>query len=236
MTQPAKIKFYATPSHSCSYIAEQEAITLFLDPHVQPSIHLYTELSAQGFRRSGSHFYRPYCSNCNACIAARIPAALFKANKRQRRIWKKNQDLSVTIHPPTFSQEHYSLYERYICERHRDGDMYPPSEEQYRSFLIEGWSEHGLFIEFRKEKQLLALAIIDKLENALSAVYTFFDPEYSKRSLGAYAILWQVDYCIKNQLETLYLGYWIKGCNKMSYKSEYRPLEIHINGQWLLAN
>jgi arginine-tRNA-protein transferase len=236
MTQPTPIKFFVTPSHSCSYIAEQQATTLFLDPHIQPDSHLYTLLSEQGFRRSGSHFYRPYCSDCNACIAARVPAALFTINKRQRRIWNKNQDLEAVVVTPTFTQEHYALYERYISERHQDGDMYPPSEEQYRSFLTEGWSEHGLLIEFRKESQLLAVAIADKLESALSAVYTFFDPDYSNRSLGSYAILWQLDYCIEHELTVLYLGYWIKECPKMRYKSEYRPLELFINGQWLFAN
>ena len=236
MTQASPVKFFVTPSHSCSYIDDQQATTLFLDPKVQPEPQLYQQLSEQGFRRSGGHFYRPHCANCTACMAARIPALRFKANKRQRRTWNKNQDLDVSIVQPAFTKEHYALYERYIIERHQDGDMFPPSEEQYISFLTEGWIEHGLFIEFRKENQLLALAVVDKLEYALSAVYTFFDPEYSNRSLGSYAILWQIDYCLQHQLSMLYLGYWIKGCPKMSYKTEYRPLELLTNSQWLLVN
>ncbi|MBL4607667.1 MAG: arginyltransferase [Pseudomonadales bacterium] len=236
MTQTTHVKFFITPSHPCSYIENQQATTLFLDPHARPSPHLYTQLSEQGFRRSGGHFYRPQCKGCDACIATRIPAALFKANKRQRRVWNKNQDLEANIVEPIFSQEHYDLYKRYICQRHQDGDMYPPSPEQYRSFLTEGWTEHGIFIEFRKDKQLIALAVVDKLENAISAVYTFFDPDYSNRSLGSYAVLWQIDYCLKNKLEAIYLGYWIKECQKMRYKSEYRPLELLTNGQWLLVN
>ena len=236
MTQPTPIKFFVTPSHSCSYIEEKQATTLFLDPQVQPGLQLYSQLSEQGFRRSGNHFYRPHCTGCSACIAARIPAALFKANKRQRRIRNKNKDLEVVIMNPIFTQEHYAMYEHYICERHQDGDMYPPSEEQYRSFLTEGWSEHGLLVEFRKENQLLAVAVMDKLENGLSAVYTFFDPDYSSRSLGSYAILWQIDYCLQQQLAAIYLGYWIKECPKMRYKSEYRPLELFTNGQWLFVN
>ncbi|MBV1870270.1 MAG: arginyltransferase [Gammaproteobacteria bacterium] len=236
MTQAPQTKFFITPSHACSYIENQQATTLFLDPQVSPSPKLYHLLSEQGFRRSGSSFYRPHCANCNACIAARIPSTLFKANKRQRRTWNKNQDLDISIVTPSFTKEHYELYERYIRERHQDGDMYPPSEEQYLSFLVQGWSTHGLFVEFRKDNQLLALAVVDRLENALSAVYTFFDPDHSNRSLGSYAILWQIDYCRQHQLPFLYLGYWIKDCLKMRYKSDYRPLELLTNGQWLLVN
>jgi len=134
-----------------------------------------------------------------------------------------------------FREEHYALYAEYINSRHSDGDMYPPSVDQYSSFLTAEWGE-TLFLEFRNaEKRLLAVAVCDRLDNGLSAVYTFYDPSESRRSLGAFAILWQIEETRRMQLPSLYLGYWIKNCQKMSYKIAYRPIELLINNEWLAA-
>jgi arginyl-tRNA--protein-N-Asp/Glu arginylyltransferase len=134
----------------------------------------------------------------------------------------------------SFREEHYALYERYINARHADGDMYPPSVEQYASFLTSDWSKTS-FIEFRLHEKLLAVAVCDELEGGLSAVYTFYDPDYEKRSLGTYAVLWQIEESRRRQLPSLYLGYWIRDCQKMSYKIAFRPIELLINGEWLVA-
>lgn len=232
MTDLAHLKFYATRPHDCSYLEEEQAVTLFLDPQQQADEHTYARLSELGFRRSGEHLYRPHCPQCKACVPARIPVDQFVPNSQQARIYKRNRDLQVTATRPRLTEEIYQLYSRYIRTRHADGDMYPPSREQFRSFLVS--DRHFCeFHEFRLDGRLLAVAVTDRLSNGLSAVYSFFDPEESRRSLGRYAILWQVEEARRTGLPALYLGYWIRNCRKMSYKTEYRPLEMLLRERWV---
>ena len=235
MTALAHLKFYATQPHPCSYLSDEQAVTLFLDPQQPLDPETYSQLSELGFRRSGEHLYRPHCTQCRACVPARIPAADFVPNRQQKRILKRNSDLQVTRRRPAMTEELYQLYSRYITARHSDGDMYPPSREQFRSFLV---SEDGFceFNEFRLDGRLLAVAVTDRLNNGLSAVYTFFDPDEAPRSLGRYAILWQIEQARQVGLPAVYLGYWIRNCRKMSYKTEYRPLEMLINQRWVRVN
>ena len=235
MTVLSKIKIFATYPHECSYLENQEATTLFVDPGADIDASAYARLSELGFRRSGTHLYRPHCKDCKACVPARIPVALFEPNRRQRRITRKNKDLTTELLDNINSDEYFDLYHRYICARHQDGDMYPPTREQYDSFLNCEW-QATRFIVFKFEGKPLAVSVVDEMDNGLSAVYTFFDPDEPKRSLGAFAILWQVQYTQSLQLPALYLGYWIKQCAKMSYKTEYRPLEMYINDEWVLLN
>ncbi|MDQ8036723.1 MAG: arginyltransferase [Pedobacter sp.] len=233
MTAPG-VKFFSTTAHACSYLPGEQAITLFADPKSRMDRRLYTDLSDLGFRRSGNYVYRPHCHSCNACVAVRIPVERFQMNRQQIRVWKRNQDVTVRELTPEYREEHYQLYERYINERHDDGDMYPPSTDQYGSFLTSEWSDTR-FYEFRAGEKLLAIAVCDMLDNGLSAVYTFFDPDEAKRSLGTFAILWQIEEARRLGLPSLYLGYWIKNCQKMNYKIAFRPIELLINNEWLAA-
>ncbi|MES2919071.1 MAG: arginyltransferase [Pseudomonadota bacterium] len=228
------VKFFSTTAHPCSYLEGEQAITLFADPKSRMDGRLYSELSDLGFRRSGNYVYRPHCSHCNACVPVRLPVERFQASRAQQRVWKRNADIQVRAVAPVFDEAHYALYERYISERHSDGDMYPPTEEQFRSFLTSDWSDTR-FYEFRAAGKLLGIAVCDMLEEGLSAVYTFFDPDEEKRSLGTYAILWEIEETRRLGLPSLYLGYWIKNCQKMSYKIAYRPIELLINNEWLTA-
>ena len=192
----------------------------------------YSQLADAGFRRSGPHIYRPNCGDCNACISVRVPVAEFKPNRNQRKIINRNSDLEAVEIDNIHSDECYQLYHRYICARHRDGDMYPPTPEQYESFLSNELGNTRYF-GLLQDGKLVAVAVTDVLENGLSAIYTFFDPDQSKRSLGSYAILWQIKKGIELELPYLYLGYWIKQCQKMSYKSDYRPLQLLVNNRWV---
>lgn len=235
MTELARLKFYATQPHPCSYLPDEQATTLFLDPSQPMDEQLYAELSELGFRRSGDHLYRPHCQRCNACLPARVPVQAFKPDRQQRRIIKRNADLQVTCARPTFSEEYYDLYSRYINLRHVDGDMYPPDREQFSTFLVRDLA-FSHFYEFREQGRLVAIAATDRMPNGLSAVYTFFDPLEERRSLGRYAILWQIGETARLGLAALYLGYWIKSCRKMNYKTQYRPIELFINQRWNRLN
>lgn len=231
MTDLAATKFFVTPQHKCSYLPRQDAVTLFADPKASVDPQLYSELSELGFRRSGNYLYRPHCKQCAACIPVRIPVDAFRATRKQRRVLKRNADLEVSRLPARNTAEHYELYERYIASRHRDGDMYPPTPEQFSSFLLSDWS-HTSFIEFRLGGRLLGVAVCDEMPVGLSAVYTFYDPTEASRSIGVLAVLVQIREAARMGLPALYLGYWIKECQKMNYKTEYHPLEMYINNQW----
>ena len=235
MTELARLKFYATQPHTCSYLPDEQATTLFLDPSQPMDAHVYADLSEMGFRRSGDHLYRPHCQQCSACVPARIPAARFIPNRQQRRIRTRNADLSVTRARPRYTEEYFDLYRRYIEQRHADGDMYPPSRDQFTTFLVRDLP-FCYFYEFRQNERLLAVAVCDLLPNGLSAVYTFYEPNEERRSLGRYAILWQIDETLRLGVEAVYLGYWIKNCKKMNYKTQYRPIELLINQRWTSLN
>lgn len=223
--------FFATPEHPCSYLEDRQATTMFVDPRASVDKKLYTQLTELGFRRSGSHYYRPHCRGCNACIPVRIPVERFQPNRNQRRIRKRNQDLEFEITPVRFDEELFALYERYVNERHYDGDMYPATREQFHSFLVEGCID-GFFLEMRSEGRLIGLGVVDVLESALSAIYTVFDPDEDKRSLGTLAVLWQIEEARRRGMPHVYLGYWIRQCRKMNYKTNFRPLQQLLRGRW----
>jgi len=229
--QNRQLNLYATPPHECGYIDDQQAITVFLDPHFAKDRHIYTHLTEQGFRRSGEHLYRPHCENCSACISVRVPIHAFVPSRSQKRVWKKNQDINVIAVTPTFQQSHFELYAGYIHQRHLGAGMDNPTPESYMAFLTSDWSD-TVFYEFYLDNVLIGVAVVDRLENALSAVYTFFDSRYASRSLGTFAILWEIKEARRLQLDWLYLGYWIESCQRMAYKSNYKPLQYYKNGQW----
>lgn len=234
MTSLQTLVFYATPEHDCSYLDDRLATTLFVDPKARINSDLYSRLTHLGFRRSGSHYYRPRCNHCNACVSVRVLTEHFKPTRSQKRTWLRNQDLIATAVPVAFYPEHYALYERYINERHQDGDMYPPSRDQFQNFLLDARPETRL-IEFRlPDDTLVGVSVTDRLIDGLSAIYTFFNPDYDSRSLGVFAVLHQIEQCKVLGLPYLYLGYWIRGCRKMSYKTNYRPMEILLRDRWLV--
>jgi len=235
MSDLSTLKLFATQPHPCSYLDGQEATTVFVDPEANIDPALYTQLSQLGFRRSGAHLYRPQCLRCQACVSSRIPVKAFKPNRSQRRCLQLNRDLSLQITKDINTLEHYNLYSRYIESRHQDGDMYPPSEDQYKAFLTSEW-EITQFIEFRLEGRLIGVSVCDRLGDGLSAVYTFYDAGEESRSLGKFAILAQIEKAKSLGLDYLYLGYWIKECEKMSYKIQYRPLELLVNRRWMRLN
>ena len=232
MTDSSELKVYSTHPHPCSYLDDKEATTLFIDPEASINRQLYSELADMGFRRSGSHVYRPHCTDCNACIPARVRVKDFNRQRKHRRVWNKNQDLMVEKVSDISGDKYFSLYQRYINERHADGDMFPADRDEYHAFLCSK-TEMGEYYRFSLAGKLLCVAVTDRMEQGISAIYTFFDPSEHTRSLGVYAVLWQIEEVKRLGLASLYLGYWIKDCQKMNYKINYRPLELLINGRWL---
>ncbi len=231
MSKYKDLTFYATQPHECSYLPTRQATTLFMDPTVALEQELCSDLAEAGFRRSGVHIYRPDCAQCQACVPIRVAVNTFVLRRTQRKTWNRNALLQVSKVPVHFQDEHYQLYQDYISQCHHDGDMYPASAEQYIAFLVDA-AEFTSFYEFREHGQLLAVSVVDHLQNSLSAVYTFYHPDYPQRSLGRYCILWLIAETRRLGLPYLHLGYWVHGCRKMNYKLEYRPAQIRVNHQW----
>lgn len=230
----SSVRLFRTSPHPCSYKVSEEAATVFVDPDLVIDKHLNSRLSELGYRRSGAHLYRPDCDYCQACISCRIPVIDFEFSRSQKRVLKRNRDLRVVEESDLTADDAYELYSRYINSRHADGDMYPATEEQFEAFIKTKTVDTRFYLYYDRD-HLVAVSVIDQLEQGLSAVYTFFDPDEQRRSLGKFAILWQIEKCQDLQQPYLFLGYWIKGCSKMQYKSEFRPLEMLLEGRWVLV-
>ena len=229
--RPRHLPLYLSAGSPCGYLESRQSRNLFVDPDVAMNTVLYGQLLRRGFRRSGRLVYRPHCDHCRQCLSVRVPVQGFELKRRFRRVIEANRDLSVTPRPAAFMSEHYDLYRRYTAARHAEGSMQDSSPAEYADFLMADWCDTH-FVEIRREQQLLAVAVTDQLEDGLSAVYTFFAPEEAARSLGTFAILTQIQLARQWDLPHLYLGYWVRDCRKMSYKADFRPLQLFSEGEW----
>lgn len=227
----SRVKFFTSPPHECGYLPARDSVTMFADPRTSPDTKMYTSLSAQGFRRSGAHIYRPHCGTCESCVAVRVVVKEFRPNRNHRRTLATNADLTVRRMPARFNAEHFRLYQSYMKARHPDSLINASDPQGYIEFLTCRWCETS-FYEFRKQDELLAVAVVDRLSDSISSVYTFYSPHHDDRSLGRFAILKQITWASSENLPWVYLGYWIRNCRKMSYKDEYQPLEYYYAGNW----
>ena len=225
------LQFYNTAAYPCSYLPNERAVSQVATPAHLITSEIYGQLVRQGFRRSGIFTYRPDCAECHACIPVRLPVERFVASRSQRRSLKTHKNLLARELPLLHFEEHFQLYQRYQAVRHSGGGMDQDSNEQYSNFLLQSRVDSRL-IEFTENGVLRMVSIIDVLNDGLSSVYTFFDPDIKTASFGTYSILWQIDQCVANNLPYLYLGYWIRNSQKMAYKANFRPLEGLIGGEW----
>ncbi len=225
--------FYLTPVHPCGYLADHYSVNIFADPNAKISTHTYSRLIDHGFRRNGVHLYRPQCPNCSACVPTRICVNNFKANRSQLRCLRLNTDIKIKHQDKNYNQEHYRLYKQYVHQRHTNGPMDESTKDDYKNFILGSWSDTR-FLEFHLNEKLICVAVYDALPQGISAVYTFYDTNYSKRGLGTLAILKLIEEAANKNLSYVYLGYWINACNKMSYKKNFKPIEGYINRVWQL--
>ena len=231
-----ELRVFHTGDHACGYWPTRIARDLVLDPRDPRMPQLYPMALGWGFRRSGDIVYRPHCQGCRACVAVRIPIDRFVPNRSQRRCLARNTHVESRIVPAERTEEQLALYQRYLRARHRGGGMDEHGGVEFDQFLIGSWS-HGRFMELREYGEhgpgkLLSVAITDVVDNALSAVYTFFDPDLPERGLGTLSLLRQIEWARRDGREHLYLGYWIRGHDKMDYKRRFRPLEAFDGRAW----
>ncbi|MBQ0732004.1 MAG: arginyltransferase [Oleispira antarctica] len=235
----SSLMFYRhTEDSNCGYLPNLQSNSIFIDPDSEPSLDQLNLLHLQGFRRSGKLVYRPQCPECNACHSSRIINADFRASKNQKKAIKRNLDIRLRWVEAEFNEEHYQLYQHYIAQRHQNGEMFPASRDQYKGFLIEGHGTHK-FLELRdSENSLIGCCVVDIFYDGLSAIYSYFDPEQAKRSLGRFIVLALISQGQEMGLPYTYLGYWIKNSSKMNYKADYQPLEVFDGETWrkLISN
>lgn len=217
--------------HSCSYLPGQTARSLFVDPGIRIDRDRYQSLLDLGFRRSGKLAYRPACAACQACHPARVPVADFRPDRTQRRCLLRNADLTVQVES-ALNDEHFDLYRRYLSVRHPVSGMDPEDRIGFRSFLTPPWGPAELLAIRSSDGELLAGAVCDRLPHGLSAVYTYFDPGLTRRSLGTFAVLQQLDRARQLGLAYVYLGFWVPGAQTMEYKARFRPLEVLTPEGW----
>ncbi|MGY9019899.1 MAG: arginyltransferase [Alphaproteobacteria bacterium] len=229
MNRPVELRphrfFMGTRALPCPYIPGRVERKVVTDLATPDAMKLYDNLSRAGFRRSHSLAYRPACPGCTACVPVRIRVEDFDWSRSFRRITNRNADLTTRDMAGHATMEQYRLFTRYQRSRHSGGEMSSMSFRDFRA-MIEDSPIDTRIIEFRDpEGSLVAVMLADRQMDAMSAVYSLFDPELDKRSLGTYMVLWLIKQAEANDLPHVYLGYWIEESPKMSYKTRFRPLE-----------
>ncbi len=227
---PARVGL--TQEFDCSYLPNrQEQLLVILDPSCY-STDKFESLLGLGFRRSGNQIYRPHCPICSACSSVRVLAQDFMPSKSQKRKLNKAKTQFEVKYSTQEQPEYYPLYSKYITMRHQDGSMYPPEKEQFQSFLLCSWLKIT-FIELWHQDTLVAVAVTDCMNSAISAIYTFFDPDFEHYSLGSVMILEQLKFAKEQNKQYVYLGYQIDECDKMKYKTQFLPAQKQLNDEWV---
>lgn len=235
-TLPTAPQFYVTAPQPCPYLDGKVERKLFTALYGGGAKGLNDSLSQQGFRRSQNVLYRPTCLGCSACMSARVLAADFEPSRSQRRTLKRNSALTREVKAPWATEEHYDLFEKYLETRHADGGMAGMDMFEFAA-MIEETPVQSRVIEYCEtndegEQILMAACLTDVLHDGLSMVYSFFDPSLKNRSVGAFIILDHIRMARQAGLPYVYLGFWVPGSEKMSYKANYRPLQVFKNGEW----
>lgn len=226
--------FFSTQPAPCPYLKDKMEVKLAVDICGSRSQQWLNVLSRSGFRRSHSVCYIPACSDCQACISVRLSVADFSLAKKMSKTLRQNKNLDISLIPNIATAEQYSLFSAYLERRHTESEMNSMFFEEYRA-MIEDAPVNSCLMEVRDSQSglLQGLMLIDVMDDGASAVYSFFNPELEKKSIGTFMILKLIEAVASQKLPYVYLGYMIKELPNMAYKMRFQPLEYYHNGQWM---
>jgi arginyl-tRNA--protein-N-Asp/Glu arginylyltransferase len=237
-TLPIAPQFYVTAPQPCPYLPGRMERKLFTALQGEQAERLNDTLSKQGFRRSQNVLYRPTCAECSACMSARIRVADFEPSRTQKRVLRRNTDISRAVASPWATEEHFALFRRYLDRRHATGGMADMDMFEFAA-MIEETPIRSRLVEYTRPAEegetgapLVATCLTDVLDDGLSLVYSFYDPDLPERSLGTHVILDHVELARSAGLPFVYLGYWVPGSPKMGYKASFAALEVFKAGSW----
>ena len=224
--------FYTTAPLPCPYVAGRVERKVVTEINGADAEEVHDRLSRAGFRRSHNIAYAPVCPNCNACVPIRIPVGRFQPGRTLRKCLRTNADVEGFEVPAHATTEQFALFQRYQAARHLEGDMAGMTFYDYRA-MVEDTPIDTFLVEFREpDDRLVGACLTDRLGDGLSAVYSFFDPELDRRSLGSFSVLWLIERARLLELPYIYLGYWVADSRKMAYKARFRPSEVLSGGVW----
>ncbi|CAI9119595.1 arginyltransferase [Brytella acorum] len=225
--------FYTTSPMPCPYLPGRQERKVMTELTGPDAVALHDRLSQAGFRRSHAIAYAPVCAGCRACVPIRIPVRQFVPDRTQRRLLRRQAGITIMEVPPQATAEQYELFRRYQASRHESGDMAQMSASDYRA-MVEDSPVATSLLEYRDAGgTLVCVSLVDELSDGLSAVYTFFETADPRASFGTFSILTLIEETRRRNLAHLYLGYWVRGSDKMAYKSRFRPAEIMRGGHWM---
>lgn len=225
-------QFFRSGPMPCPYLlgrVERKLFTRLVGPQ---AAEVNSALSRAGFRRSHDIVYRPVCPGCSSCVPVRVPVATFAPNRTNRRILRANADLVLDVVPAASTPEQFQLFALYQDARHSDSDMNRMTPGDFASMVDEGRVNTFMAETRDPAGRLRGAMLVDRLEDGYSAVYSFYDPDEPRRSLGTHLILAMIERCRQEGLPYLYLGYWIEGSPKMEYKANFQPLEALGRDGW----
>ena len=225
-------QFFLTPGGPCPYLPGKTERKVFARLGGNLAQPLSEALTHSGFRRSQSIAYRPACEGCSACVSVRIRCGEFTASRSQKRILRRSGDMLRAEVASEATREQFALRRTYLDSRHPGGGMSDMGLFDYVA-MVEETPVNTHIVEYRRDDgTLLACALTDRLRDGLSMVYSFFHPGEEARSLGTYMILDHVQAARAAGLPYVYLGYWVRGSDKMDYKIRFSPLEALTQNGW----
>ncbi len=208
----------------CSYLDAKEQTTHYKVIE-NATAQNCQDLIERGYRRFGKMYFRPVCIDCEECQSIKIDVENFIFSKSQKRVMKKSTHLTIYIQSPTISQEHLNLFKKYhLYMKDKKGWSYneTTAKHYYESFVT-GHNDFGYEVLYFDKEKLIAVDLIDILEDGISSIYFYYDPDYSKYSLGKLSLCMQIKFAAKSKKKWIYLGYYVKDCPSLSYKAEYQP-------------
>jgi len=213
--------------YECAYLPDKK-VRMYYKYVLESSKAFNTAVIQRGWRRFGRYYFHPICQGCNGCKSLRIDVERFTPSKSQKKATKRNKDTRIIIQKPTMTQMHIDLYNKYHdFKAQKDGwKQKEISYREYKENFVEGAYDFGKEVLYIRDDKLIGVDLIDIVDDGISAIYFYYDPDYARYSLGTYSLIYQIELAKILKLRWIYLGYWVDGCKAFAYKPNFQPQEI----------